>query len=593
MIIEVMRKYILSVLSAAFLLTSCLDETNYTYIEKEDYIDSAQSARNVLYGVYRDMCSHDLYGHKLSICYDLPTDISKHDGTSLANNRDFANNAHTSTHAWVQNTWKALYNTIYDANDFIERVKASYENIPEEERATVDVYMAEARVIRALMHFELVRHWGNIIMMTSTEQSRQHPSTYVQDKPEDVYGFIEKELIESAAILPWAKADVIRPSNAFMISKGSALALLARVYVTWAGYPLMNTEKWTSAKNTCETIINSGMHDLLPDYEQLWRNACNSVWDPTESLFEISFYSPSISSSSASNCSGYIGKWNGVHVEENTTPLVRVDARYRAVPTFAANWPNPLQDKRFSLSLADHYYEGTQLLGRQVFNNAGVETVRWYTESDIDGVRKVYRDSQGDMVTFLKTLENPYTLGYKWPYREGLYVAKWDLTKYVDASNQLSDGNQSNANWYILRYSDVLLMYAEAINEISGPTTEAYAAVNKVRRRGYGYDMSSETPTDADLPAGLSQDDFRESLRNERAYELCFEGQRKQDLIRWGIYVDSIKGLESSMNEWCDGSSSYILSIGYTTEGKHELQPIPQRELDLMTGFEQNPKWGK
>ena len=100
------------------------------------------------------------------------------------------------------------------------------------------------------------------------------------------------------------------------------------------------------------------------------------------------------------------------------------------------------------------------------------------------------------------------------------------------------------------------------------------------------------------MPSGLSQEQFRDAIRKERAYELCFEGNRKQDLIRWGIYAKSVVDVAPAMNVWCDGASSYILAAQYTDyvdgeESKHNLQPIPQRELDLMTEFEQNPKWGK
>lgn len=582
-----MKKEIIAIIAAAVLVPSCsLDENLYTYIDESTYITDAASARNVLFGLYRNLCSLDLYGDRLSIVYDLPTDIAKVDGNSLVNNRDFCCNAHTASNSWVQNTWRYAYNTIYNANDFMEKVASARSRIPEDDQAAVDVYVAEARVIRALMYFELVRNWENISLFTTTAQSRLHPSTFRQEDPETVYGFIETELREAAEVLPWATEDNIRTDNSFMISKGSALGLLARVYVTWAGYPLLDTDKWTDAKEVCEEIITSGKHGLLADYEELWRNACNSVWNPTESLFEISFYSPMISSSGANNCSGYIGKWNGVYVVTNTSPLVRVDARYRAVTTFAARWPDIENDRRFYLSMADYYYEGTDKLGYSEEDN------RWYEESGIDGIRKVYRVGYGRYKVDFTDANSPVgeTLA-KDAYKDGLYVAKWDLTKYQAAGDQLSDGNLSNAHWYLIRYSDVLLMYAEAVNEISGPTSEAYNAVNMVRRRGYGLDVNSTEPTIADLATGMGQEEFRQAIRDERAYELCFEGQRKQDLIRWGIYYDTIVQTGIDLDNWRSQFYDNYLAATYTIEGRHELQPIPQRELDLMPLYEQNTGW--
>ena len=583
-----MKKYLTYILAVWFATSSCsLDENMYVYIDGDTYIEDAASARTVLYGLYRDMSSLHLYGLNLSIRFDMPTDIAKMDGNTLSNNRDFYYNAHLATNAVVQETWQALYRTIYSANDFIEKTNAAKDRISQTDAQAVAVYVAEARVIRALMYFELVRNWKNVSLITSVAQSRKHASTFMQEKPETVYEFIEQELSEAAKVLPWATADTVRPDNAYMISKASALGLLARVYLTWAGYPMNNESKWELAKNACEEIINSGKHDLLADYEVLWKNSCNSVWDPKESLFEISFYTPTISSLNSNNCSGYIGKWNGVYVVENTSPLVRVDARCRSVATFGAKWPNAENDKRFYLSLADFYYEGTDLVGKNS------ETNRYYEESEVAGMKRVYGVNYGGQkVTILMARESTLTSNRD-PFKNRLFIAKWDLTKYVDPTKHISDGNFSNANWYILRYSDILLMYAEAVNEISGPTDEAYDAVNKVRRRGYGFDWTTTEATVADLPDGLSQTDFRQAIWDERAYELCFEGQRKHDLIRWGIYADTVIETGAALEEWRETFSSYYLPATYTQKGKHELQPIPQRELDLMPLYKQNPNWEK
>lgn len=604
-----MKRYITSILAALILFPSCsLDEKIFTYIPEEGYIKDAESARTVLYGLYRNLCNTSLYGCNLSMAYDMPTDITKADGFQLIGGRVFTCNAHDPSYSGVEDTWQYLYKTIFNANDFIEKVAAAEDRLSEQDKPVVDVYVAEARVIRALMYFELVRIWKNITLITTTEQSRQLSSTYVQDKPEDVYKFIETELTEAADVLPWAKADNLRTDNSYMVSKASALGLLARVYVTWAGYPMQGgAPMWENAKKTCQAIMESGYHDLLEDYEALWDNSCNAKWDPTESLFEISFYSPIISSSAALNSSGLIGKWNGVYNVTNTTPLVRVDARQRAVATFASKWPDIANDKRFYLSMADFYYEGTDSLGYIVTDKAK----RWYEESGIDGVKKVYKTDSGKKVDFFKADvigADSYSLN---AFIDGLYIAKWDLMKYVAKSNQMSDGNYSNANWYLVRYSDVLLMYAEAENELNGPTQSAYDAVNAVRRRGFGFYKASadgvadengdggsdntETSnvTVADLPAGLSQEDFRQAVWDERAYELCFEGNRKQDLIRWGIYAKTVKETGDALVKWGQKEQfrEYYLAEKYTIEGKHELQPIPQREMDLMPLYKQNPNW--
>ena len=166
-----------------------------------------------------------------------------------------------------------------------------------------------------------------------------------------------------------------------------------------------------------------------------------------------------------------------------------------------------------------------------------------------------------------------------------------DTEKYVEANNALLSTDYSNINWYILRYADVLLLYAEALNEWKqGPTTEAYTALNMVRRRGFGKDV--QTPNANVDRSGLDYKTFQQAVRDERAYELAYEGHRRQDLVRWGIYYETIQNTYYDMLDWC-GQTPHYICFEFTQKGKHELLPIPQRDLDLMTSFKQNPGWGK
>lgn len=87
---------------------------------------------------------------------------------------------------------------------------------------------------------------------------------------------------------------------------------------------------------------------------------------------------------------------------------------------------------------------------------------------------------------------------------------------------------------------------------------------------------------------------FQEAVHRERAFELAFEGHRKLDLIRWGVYYETVKTTAQNLGLWWSsaGSPNYAVATpGYTTKGKHELFPIPQRDMDLMTQFDQNPLW--
>jgi len=123
-------------------------------------------------------------------------------------------------------------------------------------------------------------------------------------------------------------------------------------------------------------------------------------------------------------------------------------------------------------------------------------------------------------------------------------------------------GSNTNTNWVVFRYAEVLLIYAEALNEAQGPLAEAYEAINELRFRA---NLS-------DLDPGLDQEAFREAVRTERRLELSFEGKRWFDLVRWGTLVETLIESRPNVREF------------------HQLFPIPQSEIDVSGGaLEQNP----
>ncbi len=543
--------YILAVIMGGMSFTSCSDllqEESSVEVDKNKYMNNASEAETVLLGVYRSLVADAMYGYHLSLLFNITTDIAQCEGNSANSFREIPANAFTTSNSNVQATWYALYKAIYNANDFIETLETKIGSYTAGDKIIANVYMAEARALRGLYYFELVRWFGNVALMTNTAMSSQHPSTFEQADPTAVYRFIEDDLRFAIDNLPYAVDDKIRSNNSFRLSKGSVLGLLTKVYATWAGAPVNDTSKWEAAANTAQTLIESGKHQLLSDYEQLWKNTCNSVWAPEESLIEVSFYAPTITGTTSEDPAGRIGKWNGVIANEIAGVRGRNAGNVKVVYTFLRDWEKKEDDLRCNLSIADYKYVGT--------------TKTYYSTQGPDEDQKNWQ------------LFTP---------------AKWDTEKYVGQGNQLINADRSNINWYILRYADVLLLYAEALNEWKGaPTAEAYEAVNNVRRRGFGLPIS-ETSEIADLTAGLDQTAFRNAIRKERAYELAFEGHRRQDLVRWGTYVDAIDETDTQLRRWY--SSANYVAYDFTKKGKHELFPIPQRDMDLMSKFVQNPGW--
>lgn len=575
-----MKKFIyyIGFLALCFLPAACsLEEESSTEVEKSKYMNDAKEAQDVLLGVYRSTIEEGMYGYHLSIYFSMGTDLSQVEGSTTENFRILPTNAYSASQAEVQTSWASLYTGIYNANDFLERVSVKMDSYNESDKQLATIYIAEARALRALYYFELVRRWGNIPLMTSTAMSDQHPSTFVQADPVDVYKLIEEDLLYACDILPYAQDDTYRSSNDYRFSKGAALGLLAKVYATWAGYPVQDTSKWEAAAKTARILIESGKHDLLSDYEQLWKNTCNGIWDPTESLIEISFYSPTYSGNS--DPVGRIGKWNGVKTTADAGRSGSTAANVQVVHSFVLDWraeaePDPATgispDRRQNLSIANYKH------GHNDSKTGTVYTGDYYLAASIP------KDTEAEALA--KDLDPEKSQKAKQTYTP----AKWDIDKYME-NIPFVNNDKSTVNWYVLRYADVLLLYAEALNEWKGgPTTDAYAAINKVRKRGYTKADGTFDKNYA-LPEGLDQTAFREAVRKERAYELAFEGHRRLDLIRWGIYYETVQNTYNELKNWWS-SANYVV-YDYTEKGKHELMPIPQREMDLCTQFQQNPKW--
>lgn len=188
---------------------------------------------------------------------------------------------------------------------------------------------------------------------------------------------------------------------------------------------------------------------------------------------------------------------------------------------------------------------------------------------------KNYPENYRKHVILLDSIPDPF-----WPQitpangsGKGKLLAGPCCMKYYDPN--LKAIGQGDANWMIIRYAEVLLIFAEAENEINGPTVEAYNAVNAIRKRARDSNSDGvDTPADvAQLPdlSGLSKDDFRNAVWRERELELCFEGHQRWDLLREGRFMEA------------------MTKNGKSPQAKHLLFPIPLLEIQANPNLVQNP----
>lgn len=183
--------------------------------------------------------------------------------------------------------------------------------------------------------------------------------------------------------------------------------------------------------------------------------------------------------------------------------------------------------------------------------------------------------------TYAKYLYNPNTNS----------VFTFDIPryrKYIDTLNINTSATTRAIDRTIIRYADVLLTKAEAINELSGPT-DAYDAINQVRRRAYKKTIDSQhLAADAFDYKNLDQAQFRDSLRKESLHEFTYEQQRWFNLIRWKILVKTVKAVaEKAPNTEAYAKVRKKSQIAL----KNYRFPIPQKERDVNPNLTQNPGW--
>ena len=274
-------------------------------------------------------------------------------------------------------------------------------------------------------------------------------------------------------------------------------------------------------------------HTLNPDYKEVFTNLSKDIYDLTyrESIWEIEFKGNNQDGHTTGGC---VGSYNGVYNNQNDA--YGFGYGYVSVTLKLFDLFDDPNDVRREWNICEYYYRNGEKLWRNLNN-------KQYVYCNAGKFRREYELSD--------TKDKDYT----------------------------------PINFPVLRYSDVLLMLAEAENEAyGGPTTLAYECINEVRRRA-----NSDYPA----VAGLGQEDFRRLVIDERGRELCFEGLRRLDLIRWGLYVEAMtteRRAQVADPRW-HANKSYADGIADYTEYRHNWYPIPSKELATNFSIKQNPLW--
>lgn len=534
----------------------------------DTFYNSEAEVKYGLAGVYGAIGKEQFYGNYFSLMYANVDDLSYF-------NRDVSTNylqycRHNASTSQVYDIWTAIYQGVSNANAFMEAVVET--NYDKEGR-----YFNEARFLRAYYHFLLAQSFGDVPLRTKAVKTPDE----VMSPATPQYEILTWAAAEMEACLALAAEEVTeQPSR---VTKTTIQGILARVYLFLAGESVTGGDKTaflTKARDFAYAVIESGKHDLNPDYSKVFINMIEDEYDTEyhESMWEAEFLGDRSSAENWSN--GRIGDLLGLQSGDSASSkysefkcnyaygqydgsLKLWDLYWQTDRTADENALPTITDKRQEWNLPPYNYAG----------NAQQPPYGETTGKAVAGINKtpyIYNNvSTSNDPTAAPAIRNCGKFRREVQY-EGVKTSKLLYT---------------TINYPILRYSDVLLMYAEASNELSGPTQEAYDCVVKVRTRA-GV---------ATLPIGsYDKDSFRELVRNERGRELCFESLRRFDLIRWGIYVKEMnKYTEWAADErWSKSAkASRAANMGGYIKPMHVLLPIPAIELGVNKELVQNELW--
>lgn len=330
----------------------------------------------------------------------------------------------------------------------------------------------------------------------------------------EVYAFIDNDLAFAEQYLP----DSWSSNFLGRITKGAAKTLQAKAY--------LYRQNWASAMAKCDEVIASNKYSLYSDYGKLFTEAAENS---SESIFEIQNY---VSANGAVTSSNSLGQYQGI----------RGDGEW----DLGWGWNLP------SLGLVNSAYEAG--------DPRKTATILYAGRPD-----SIYGAT---LPPFADTTANTNN----WPY--------WNKKVYGDPARRAATGNRTAVwlNTMILRYADVLLMDAEAANEIGGADNiqKALANLELVRDRA----RKSYPATSGALPPVTSTDQatIRTAIKKERRVEFALEFERFYDLVRWIPASDGIDAIQ------------VLGPLGYTP--KNKFYPIPQPEVDKSNGvLAQNPDY--
>lgn len=598
-------------------LTSCSDflEKNPTdFLSPTNYYQTEEQLQFARASVYDILGSNPLYAS-----YGLY--LLAWDGDAAYMNRATLttgpwNYFYSSADSYNSTVWSGLYNGINRANVLLANVDRN----PDIDINVRDRIRGEVYFLRAYYYFMLVRYYGGVPIKTEPTASVNEVDQ-ARNTVREVYDQILSDLEKAEPLVP----NITELGFGGAVSKSAVRGMLARVNLTMAGHPLRDESRYAEAKKWAKMVIDDpiAQHSMNPSYPQIFMNLMGDKYDIKESIFEVEFWGNGLDQYTEGGNQGWI---NG--------------------PASGAGSATGRADSYMSIT-AKFYNVFEPGDSRKFFNIAHFS----YTNTQINGS---------------KNLTNPPTTELA---KYNLRPAKW--RREYETYLPKADTRTCPGNVPILRFTDVLLMYAEAENAINGPTQEVIDIINAVRWRGWAKGVKTITVTDggsgytsapqvtfstgvngqtaqgtaviqggrvvainlARDPSGVdfyqhgvyetpptitieggggsgataeatiytpedaklspektaSKAALLQVIMDERMREFTGEGERKADLLRWGIFLDVMRDMGNTVEQDSPGA---FYARYYSNVSERDLySPIPAQEMAVNLLMEQNPGW--
>lgn len=469
--------------------------------------ESLDRAEMAVVGAYNSLNTQEL-GYQLLMGTDECV------STESNSKYNVSNYDYTNTSSMLNSTYTSMYKAIEYANVCIKNLPAM--SVSEGEQTKLNGLLGEAFAIRAYAYWCIVRFYGDV---PYTDVPTSDLTTYSSSRVsrDIIYDNCVADLQRAVELLPWYDEGYLKTPE--RISKNAAYGILARVALYAAGYSLrwdLNTvpydkatvkiaqrddterirELYQIAADACKAVIVHGKNGLLDDYDQIFRDLGNQTYNE-ETIFEFGSYGPN-------GTNVRTGYTNGIPTsgqDNSTGGMGKGGGAMIAMPTFYFEFDK--DDQRRDVSICNY------------------------------GLKLSSNGNEYQMNTFAGMGVGKYRINWK--------------------SEKGTKDDRRDINWPLLRYADVLLMYAEALNELNnGATVEAVNAVKQVRMRAFRNDEDKigTIPT--------SYEDFRNYIIKERKLELSNEGLRKSDLARWGILVDYLTEEKAKLVRLCNREGEYV-----------------------------------